>query len=287
MRYILGLLFWTACAEPIDVPSEDGNMTAAPDITGAAPAAANGSNSQTPSTDASAGFGEVNLGAAPPTMGTFAGDLPDSEVKPRFTQEELADAATIKGVINCTGCTGNILIRILPPPPMEPEVTTTADGMQLVTQATVSEPGDFAVKVPDKSPYVIQVVDDVNKDGLPSQGERMGMREDGPVYVDGLLEGVVLTVGVFPQKEPVSGLGAIPNPPAPGEEGMQMAPGEGPPGAEGAPTPPTEGTVPAEGTVPSEGTVPPEGGSLPTDAPPAEAPPAAAPEADVGPPADE
>ena len=67
----------------------------------------------------------------------------------------------------------------------------------MVTQATVSEPGDFAVKV-QTSPYVIQVVDDVNKDGLPSQGERMGMREDGPVYVDGVLEDVVLTVGVFP-----------------------------------------------------------------------------------------
>lgn len=281
MRYAFGILFWTACAEPIDVPSEDGSMTQAPDIAGEAPAAAGGSNPQTPPTDGSAGFGEVNMGAAPPTMGTFAGDLPDSEVKPRFTQEELADAATIKGIINCTGCTGNILIRILPPPPMEPEVTPSSDGMQLVTQATVSEPGDFAVKVPDKSPYVIQVVDDVNKDGLPSQGERMGMREDGPVYVDGVLEDVVLTVGVFPQKEPVSGLGTIPNPPAPGEEGMQMAPGEGPPGAEGVPTPPAEGEAPAEGAAPTEG------GTPPSDAPPAEAPPAAEPEEEAGPPADE
>ena len=105
------------------------------------------------------------------------------------------------------------------------------------------EPGAFAVKVPDKSPYVIQVVDDVNKDGLPSQGERMGMREDGPVYVDGTLEGVELTVGVFPQKEPVSGLGVVPSPPAPGEEGMQMAFKAKGRQAEGAPTPPVEGGV--------------------------------------------
>ena len=276
MRYALGFIFLTACAEPIDVPSEDGTVSQAPEIAGAAPAAANGTNPQTPPSEGSAGFGDVNLGAAPPTMGTFAGDLPDSEVKPKFTQEELADAATIKGVINCTGCTGNILVRVLPPPPMEPEVTPSAGGMQLITQATISEPGEFAIKVPDKSPYVIQVVDDVNKDGLPSQGERMGMREDGPVFVDGVLEGVELTVGVFPQKEPVSGLGAIPSPPAPGEEGMQMAPGEGPPG-EGAVTPPTEG-----GTPPAEGA----GGAPPADVP-AEAPPMDPPADDAGPPADE
>ena len=281
MRYcsLLTLLF--ACAEPIDVPENGTVGEQAPAIEGG-----NGTQAAPPS-DGTAGFGDVNLGAAPPTMGTFAGDLPDTEVKPKFTQEELADAATIKGVVNCTGCTGSILIRVLPPPPMEPEVTTAVDGMQLIAQTVISEPGEYAVKVPDKSPYVLQVVDDINKDGLPSQGERMGMREDGPVFVDGVLENVDITVGVFPDKEPVTGMGAIPSPPSPGEEGVQVAPGEGPPtGAEGLPV---EGGMIPEGMDGSEAM----GEGTPPQNPEEATPPPTVPEAEgdstegAGPPADE
>lgn len=283
MRYSLWTLVMIGCAEPIDVPSDGITTEQAPEVDpGATPG-----GPQTPPTDGAAGFGEVNMGNAPPTMGTFAGDLPQAEVTPKFTQEELVDAATIKGVINCTGCTGNILIRVLPPPPMDQDLTPTADGMQLITQSTISEPGEFAIKVPDKSPYVMQVVDDVNKDGSPSQGERMGMSQDGPVYVDGTLEGVTLTVGVFPDKEPTGGLGAIPTPPAPGEEGIQVGPGEGPPGAEGVPTPPAEGGAPLEGSVPLDGEAPVDG---PAPAPiedEAEQPSAPIPVEDGGPPADD
>ena len=85
MRYAFGIMFWTACAEPIDVPSEDGT-TQAPEIAGGVPAAGDGANPQTPPSDGSAGFGDVNLGAAPPTMGTFAGDLPDLRLNQIYTR---------------------------------------------------------------------------------------------------------------------------------------------------------------------------------------------------------
>ena len=141
---------------------------------------------------------------APPSMGTFAGDLPESEINPRFTQEELVEGATIRGMANCPDCIGQILVRALPPPPDDPSVQTN-EGMQLITQVVLKQAGNFSLQVPDKAPVILQVVDDANSDGIPSQGERMGMREEGAVYAEGVVENVALMVGVFPKRDPIEG----------------------------------------------------------------------------------
>ena len=54
-----------------------------------------------------------------------------------------------------------------------------------------------------KSPVTLQVVDDSNDDGVPSQGERIDMPSGGSIFADGVVEGITLVVGAFPQKEPV------------------------------------------------------------------------------------
>ena len=47
---------------------------------------------------------------------------------------------------------------------------------------------------------ILQVVDDVDGNQQPSQGERMGMRGSGALIVEDEVEGIELTVGVFSHK---------------------------------------------------------------------------------------
>ena len=84
--------------------------------------------------------------------------------------------------------------------------------MQLITQSKIDSAGAFSIYVPDNSTVVLQVVDDANSDGRPNQGERMGMRGSGPLEVSGSVDGIELTVGVFPQKEPEGGVTPPPDP---------------------------------------------------------------------------
>ena len=180
------------------------------------------------------------------SMGTFAADLPESEIQPRFTQEALADGSTLKGTANCPDCTGQILVRALPPPPEDPSVAM-GEGMQLITQVVLPSTGNFSIQVPADAPVVLQVVDDANSDGVPSLGERMGMREEGAVFATGIIENISLMVGVFPRKDPIEGLGVIPTPPLPDEVGDGAMPADMIPSAtggqmgNGTPQPPPEG----------------------------------------------
>ena len=59
-------------------------------------------------------------------------------------------------------------------------------------------PGPFEIMAPVGVGAVLQVVDDANSDGKPSNGERMGMSADGTVTLDAEISGLTLQVGVFP-----------------------------------------------------------------------------------------
>jgi hypothetical protein len=100
------------------------------------------------------------------------------------------------------------------------------EGMQLITQVAIETAGNFSMQVPADAPVVLQVVDDSNGDGSPSLGERMGMREEGAVFATGTIENISLMVGVFPKKDPIEGLGVIPTPPLPDEEGAGAMPAD-------------------------------------------------------------
>ncbi|MBM73957.1 MAG: hypothetical protein CMK59_01045 [Proteobacteria bacterium] len=240
------------------------------------------------------GVQDLSMTVAPPTMGTFPGDMASSELEARFTQEELKEKYGGKGVIHgyikCDDCDGKILLRALPPPP-EPGQDEGDPGMQLITQGVFDEAGAFSFYVPDNSTVVLQVVDDLDGDGKPSQGERMGMRGSGPLEVSGMVEGIELTVGIFPQMQPEEQAeaptppeGAVPSPGTPGAEAMGGG-GQIPQGG----TPPADmgGAPPADmgGTPPNDmGGAPPEGGGGQPGGPaPSEG---SAPE-NSGPPADE
>lgn len=230
---------------------------------GQAPANTNGAAMSPP-------VGSMDASAAPPNLGTFAGDLSDAELQPRYTQADLADGAVIRGTISCDSCTGQLLVRVLPPPPDNPAAATD-DSLQLITQAPFTSIGDFEIRVPSGEPVILQVVDDANMDGFPSQGERMGMREEGPVISEGEFDGVVLTVGVFPAMADITPT-AVPTPgdmPTPGDAptpGDVPTPGDMPTPEEGPPAGPDAG-MDAAAPMPDGGSAPPanDGGGPPTD----------------------
>ena len=218
------------------------------------------------------GVQDVAMTVAPPTMGTFPGDMASSELEARYTQEELKSDSDGRGVIHgyikCDDCDGKILLRALPPPP-EPGQDEGDMGMQLITQAVYDEAGAFSFFVPNNSTVVLQVVDDLDGDGKPSQGERMGMRGSGPLEVNGTVEGIELTVGVFPQKQPEEQIeapttpdGVVPSPGTPGAEAMgEGQPQGGPPADMGGGPPADMGEGAPNGPNPPEG-MPPGGDSM-------------------------
>ncbi len=219
---MFSVLLGLGCPEPVDFSDRTvDNSTVQANSQDEAPSFQAANNTAMP-TDAA---NSENSEGAPPSMGTFAADLPESEVQPRFTQEELVDGATLKGTANCADCTGQLLVRALPPPPEDPSVQV-GEGMQLITQVAIEKVGNFSIQVPADAPVVLQVVDDANSDGVPSLGERMGMREEGAVFATGTIENISLMVGVFPKKDPIEGLGVIPTPPLPDEEGDGAMPAD-------------------------------------------------------------
>jgi hypothetical protein len=270
---LMSLTLLLGCPEPVDFSDRTIDNSSAQATQSEAPAFQSG----TPSTTMPSDQTTENSVGAPPSMGTFAADLPESEIQARFTQEELASGATLRGMVNCLDCTGQLLVRALPPPPEDPSVQTM-EGMQLITQVVLTQAGNFSMQVPDQAPVILQVVDDSNSDGIPSQGERMGMREEGAVFADGIVENIALMVGIFPKRDPIEGLGVIPTPPLPEEEGEGAMPADmvatpmnqGPVGAGVEGGNPAPGQIMPLGEGKGEGTMPPPENPSTPEKPPLE-----------------
>ena len=195
--FFIGVLLFAGCPEPLD--EKEPLSTEQRQV---ADETKRSTNSVPTDIDGTKNEGQA---MAPPTMGTFPGDLAANEVEPKYTQEELKDEAIVYGYVKCDDCLGKILIRVLPPPPEpgeEPSGNGKADNMQLITQMTVDQAGKFKLMIPKNEKVILQVVDDVDGNQQPSQGERMGMRGSGALIVEDEVEGIELTVGVFPQREP-------------------------------------------------------------------------------------
>lgn len=241
---LLGLV---GCPEP--VPTNEGGAIS-PGEPGGNLGQPTGGTPPTPGATSGMTAPEGSAGAMP-AAGTIMGEVPDSERTPKFTQEQLADSgATIKGTVTCADCEGQILIRVLPPPPESP--SGAVEVIELLTLAVFPAAGPFELKVPaDREKVILQVVDDANKDGQPTIGERMGLPLTGATEVKSLVEGVALTVGVFPEMPAKDAAGQ----PLTGSQGSATG-ATIPTAPEGQLTPPTPGgttTAPATGgpTTPS------------------------------------
>ncbi len=224
----LGTLALAGCPETGPTgpggPEAGGGPGAAP-TPGAGEPAANQPGSAPVAGEAAASGG----GAA----GVFGDDLPEAELEPEFTQDQLAGKGVkVSGELVCEGCAGKLLVRVLPPPPDE---AGGGEGeLRLITSRSFDAPGAFEILVPaDEKSVVLQVVDDANSDGRPSPGERMGMPVDGPVKVDGPVSGIRLEVGKFPEAPAVDPMGntlapegaATPGAPSPAADAPATQPG--------------------------------------------------------------
>lgn len=176
-------------------------------------------------------------GGPGPAAAAPSGAVPDADLDPKHTQEELADGALLKGTLGCEDCLGPLLVRVLPPPPSADAAVADGEGIVLITQKVFPEPGAFEIRVPkDRAKVVLQVVEDSDESGKPSTGERMGLVIDGPITVADLVEDISLTVGVFPEMgsaPPVGGLPPGTEPPGDLPDG-EAAAGDGAPAADGA-----------------------------------------------------
>jgi hypothetical protein len=255
-RSLASALLLTAlvgCPEPV---ATDGAAGLSGGGDGAAPSAAGGGGGG-PSAMGGAMGSEPPMAAGGPAGGPSggAGVIPDADLEPKFSQEELADGNTISGTLVCGDCSGKLLVRVLPPPP---DQGGQDEGIVLITARSFDAAGAFEIKVPaDRKEVVLQIVEDSDDNGKPSAGERMGLPVDGPVKVAGDVTGVTLEVGVFPQMPAVDQTGSAINTPPEG------TPNPTPPGAEGS----VEGGAPPAGGDP--GGLP-EGPTAP-GAPPANA----------------
>ncbi len=201
--------------------------------------------------------GQVQTGANQ-GAGTFGAMVPDANLDPRYKQEDITDGVTVSGTVSCADCSGKLLIRVLPPPP---DQGGTDEEIHLVTSRIFESSGPFELKIPAAySKVVLQVVDDADGNGRPSDSERMGIPAGGPTSLaGGSVSGIELVVGVFPEQtgpaqagNPTvggAGGGGIPATPPGGDNGP--VPGALPsPGGEGAPPP---GEAPAGGAAPAGG----------------------------------
>lgn len=174
---------------------------------------------------------------APAAAGTFSGSIPEAELTPQYTQEQLADGYVLKGTMACDDCTGKLLVRVLPPPPASPEEAEDLPDIQLITIKTYDAAGAFEIRVPTTlTTAVLQIVDDANGDGLPSEGERMGMPTTGAIKIKPLVDGITLKVGDFPMMAPMDATGNALAAPT-GKPTDALPPGDVPPGG-AAPTTP-------------------------------------------------
>ena len=188
-NFLVMTVLLTGCPEPI--PVEDPGYTGAQaPVDGQAPPTAG------PPTDVMGAPVAANSAGGPISAGTFGDNIPESELSPKFLQEQLTDGVTVKGELACADCTGQLLVRVLPPPPSE--TTGAAGDIQLITVAVFDAAGPFETKVPTEGTIVLQVVDDSNSDGQPSSGERMGFGDSGPLEIAGDIADIKLEVGHFP-----------------------------------------------------------------------------------------
>lgn len=236
--FFLALLWLAGCPEP----APEGNVGPAGASSGTPKGAPNGPEAgagSPPTVGTSPDVGgnpAPSGGTAPQAAGTFGGDLSESELEPEYTQDQLADGGRVRGKLVCSDCQGKLLVRVLPPPPAGDEADHAKGTIRLITKRSFAGPGPYEIRVPKGQPVVLQVVDDANSDGKPSEGERMGMRLEGAITVTDQMDGVDLEVGVFPNM-----------PEQPAAEAAGAAPSQGTKGPASTSGGPYPAGTPAEG----------------------------------------
>ena len=131
-------------------------------------------------------------GAVVPDPGPDAPDTPPEEL---MAQDAITDGIQISGTLSCEGCEGTLIVRV---------EDATSHPPQLLTSASFTSAGSYSLKAPRDKQVVLMVIHDANSDGQPTPGESIGIWTGGLLDTSKDASDVELTVGVMPDKPPIT-----------------------------------------------------------------------------------
>ncbi len=130
---------------------------------------------------------------------------PPGSPKPQYDQDAIADGVTLNLNLACNDCKGELLVRV---------ENASSQPPTLSTQKAFSAPGKGTINVPKGIEAVIMIVDDANKNGQPTPGEKIGIWTGGLLSTSSAPELIELEVGVVPDEPPLPPAEDDPSPPA-------------------------------------------------------------------------
>ena len=156
--------------------------------------------------------------------------------------KEIANVS-LKGTISCSGddCSAPMILRVVPFQEQSPNGKPLKDSGGIVTLKSIPTLGDYEIIVPKgKSPLVFELLVDSNRDGKPTNGERMSLLERGGQIIPSKdLTGLDLNASPVESFGPIGG--AV-SPDAPTAKPPQQGQIDG----DNAPPPPEAGDQPSD-----------------------------------------
>ena len=119
---------------------------------------------------------------------------PPGAPKPQYDQDAIPDAISLKLKMACDGCEGELLVRV---------ENASSQPPTLSTQKAFPAPGEGTINVPKDINAVLMIVDDTNKDGQPTPGEKIGIWTGGLLDTNAAPALIELEVGVVPDEPPL------------------------------------------------------------------------------------
>ena len=141
-----------------------------------------------------AGEGRVDDAPNPAAVPEPHDGSPQGAPKPQFTQDALADGVSLNLSLACDGCTGSLLVRV---------ENATSTPPTLSTQKAFDAPGTGTIMAPKEIDAVLMVVDDADKNGQPTPGERIGIWTGGLLKTSEAPDLIELEVGKVPDEPPL------------------------------------------------------------------------------------
>ena len=119
---------------------------------------------------------------------------PPGAPKPLYSQDAIPDGVTLQLELACSDCSGELLVRV---------ENASSQPPTLSTQKAFDAPGKGTINVPKDISAVLMIVDDENKDGQPTPGEKIGIWTGGLLSTSAAPELIELEVGVVPDEPPL------------------------------------------------------------------------------------
>jgi len=119
---------------------------------------------------------------------------PPGAPQPQYDQDSIPDAVTLNLNLVCEDCSGEILVRV---------ENASSQPPTLSTQKVFEAQGKGTLNVPSGISAVLMIVDDANKNGQPTPGEKIGIWTGGLLDTSSAPKLIELEVGVVPDEPPL------------------------------------------------------------------------------------